>query len=603
MQCIQYEISAADPTTHLFHIKCHIPEPSSDGQRISLPAWIPGSYLIRDFAKNIVSIQASTDGRKLCLQAIDKDSWQCEPCPHNLLIEYTVYAGDDSVRAAKLDTQKGFFNGTSVFLRVHGQEQRACTVSIGAPESAGYESWHVATAMSAVNADKRGFGAYRAEDYDELVDHPVAMGKFTLARFQANGVPHSMALFGRHHAEPDRLCQDVQRICEHHIGFFQDAAPFKHYLFIVMVVGDGYGGLEHRASSVLICSRKSLPTSRRGTVDEHYREFLGLCSHEYFHAWNIKRIKPAAFIPIDYQKENYTRLLWMFEGVTSYYDDLALVRCGLIDSASYLELLGRTITRVLSGKGRLRQSIADSSFYAWTKFYKQDENAANAIVSYYAKGCLVALALDSKIRHCTQNKCSLDDVMRKLWLEYGKTGKGISEHTVEELAGQIAGTDLKAFFNQALYSTEDLALDEHLAAYGIDLRLRSARFWHDKGGVPAAPEELPPTETGAIFKKQGGTLKVIRVSDGSPAQQAGLWVGDELIACNGLKASQHNIQSELKQSRPGDTLQLHSFRADELQVLNLSLRAPEQTCSYLEINEDANEDQRAARRVWLQSEE
>jgi predicted metalloprotease with PDZ domain len=599
MQNIVYEILPSDPAAHLFHVRCHIPEPDTEGQQVSMPAWIPGSYLIRDFAKNIVKIRASSAGIPVVMRPLDKDTWQCAPCAQELSIDYQVYAGDSSVRGAKLDTTKGFFNGTSVFLRVHGREQQACTLLLNAPISANTTRWKVATAMSPVEINTQGFGEYRAQNYDELVDHPVAMGKFAPGKFIADGVPHEIALFGRHHADISRLCADLKRICEHHIRFFRDKAPVDHYLFIVMVVGEGYGGLEHRSSSALICSRDHLPHSSKPGMDDSYREFLGLCSHEYFHTWNVKRIRPAAFMPFDYQKENYTELLWIFEGITSYYDDRALLHSGLIDVKGYLELLSQMITRVLRSKGRFRQTVAESSYYAWTKFYKPDENSVNAVVSYYAKGALIALGLDLKIRANTRNRCSLDDVMFELWSGYGKTDKGIEETDFEALACRIGGQDLKQFFDLAVRSTEDLPLREWLEAFGITMNLRASESSSDKGGKPLS--KVPQAEMGITLKEEMGLVRVLTVGEGTPAQKAGVWAGDLIIACNGLKAGLKRIATELSHAEPGYQFVLHVFRGDELLVFNPILRAAEQTTCYLEINRDADIDQHTACAAWLQS--
>jgi len=597
MSNITYELSPSDPAAHLFRVRCRIPEPAAEGQRVSMPAWIPGSYLIRDFAKNIVGIRAGSDGRPVSMQPLDKDSWQCAPCENELLIEYEVYAGDPSVRGAKLDTTKGFFNGTSVFLRVHGREHDECVLSLRPPDTEAAAKWKVATAMTASSVDAQGFGEYRANGYDELVDHPVAMGRFTLGRFTADGVEHEIALFGRHYGDLKRLCSDLKHICEHHIRFFRDKAPFPHYLFIVMVVGEGYGGLEHRASSTLICSRDHLPHSSKPGMNDAYREFLGLCSHEYFHSWNVKRIRPAAFIPFDYQKENYTGLLWVFEGITSYYDDLALLRSGRIDAQSYLELLGQMITRVLRNRGRLRQTVAESSYYAWTKFYKPDENTANAVVSYYSKGALIALGLDLLIRQNTQNTKSLDDVMVELWTRYGRPEVGVEEYGFEELACKTGGESLRGFFDRTVRSTEDLPLDEWLAVCGIKVNLRASESSADKGGKPLA--KIPSAEMGITLKEEAGLVRVVHVGEGTAAQKAGVWAGDLIMACNGLKAGLKRIAFELSHAEPGDQFVLHVFRGDELLVFHPVLQAPEITTCYLEVDKDSTPQQNAARAAWL----
>src|SRR5262249_4853932 len=388
---VRYTVIPGQAEAHLCHVGRTVSAPDPSGQELALPAWIPGSYMIREFARNIVSIRAESRGKPVAIEKKDKHTWRVEACAGPLTVSCEVYARDLSVRGAYLDTRHAFFNGACLFLRPMGLEDRACELEIIRPRGARYRNWVVATAMTRAGAKPRGFGAYAAADYDELIDHPVAMGELALARFGACGVRHEIAIAGRHRADLPRRARDLKRVCEQHIRFFGEPAPMKRYLFLVNALGEGYGGLEHRASTALVCSRDDLPLRGESTVSERYRTFLGLASHEYFHTWNVKRIKPAAFTPYDLDREAYTSLLWAFEGITSYYDDLALVRSGLIGRKDYLELLGRTITSTLRTPGRARQTLADASFDAWIKYYRPDEKSPNATVSYYAKGSLVAL--------------------------------------------------------------------------------------------------------------------------------------------------------------------------------------------------------------------
>ncbi|HZV65686.1 MAG TPA: peptidase M61, partial [Telluria sp.] len=379
---IQYAIVPKDLAGHMFDLTVSVATPSPDGQVLTLPAWIPGSYMIREFARNIVRIRAESDGKPVALTKLDKHSWQAAPVAGPLSVHYEVYAWDLSVRAAHLDQTHGFFNGTSVFLRVEGQEAAPHQVDIQCPQDPAAKTWRVATALPELGAKRYGFGSYQAANYDELIDHPVEMGDFALASFKAHGVPHDIVISGRvPNLDMARLQADLKAICEAQIAFFEPRtkrAPMERYLFLTLAVGDGYGGLEHRASTALICARADLPTSaapKSPERSEGYVKFLGLCSHEYFHTWNVKRIKPAVFAPYDLQNETHTPLLWLFEGFTSYYDDLMLVRSGMIGEQTYLKLLAKTIGGVLRGSGRGKQSVADSSFDAWTKYYRQDENA------------------------------------------------------------------------------------------------------------------------------------------------------------------------------------------------------------------------------------
>jgi predicted metalloprotease with PDZ domain len=596
---VHYRITPNDPAAHLFEVRCTIIDPDPAGQRFSLPTWIPGSYLIRDFARHVVRVLAEADGRLLAVRKLDRSTWQCDPTPGPLTLINEVYAWDLSVRAAHLDATHGYFNGTSVFFQIHGRENRPCVVDIAAPVGETGQRWRVATALRRDGAPPYAFGRYGAADYDDLVDHPVEMGAFAVATFTACGVPHDVVLTGRHRADFDRLCRDLTTICEHHIRFFGEPAPFERYVFLITAVGEGYGGLEHRASTSLLCSRENLPRSGDREINEKYRTFLALASHEYFHAWNVKRIKPQAFMPYDLAREAYTRLLWAFEGITSYYDALALARTGLISPASYLELVGQTVTRLLRGAGRLKQTIEDSSFDAWIKFYKPDENTPNAVVNYYTKGALAALALDLTIRRDTRNGKSLDDVMRALWEWHGKTGTGVSEDGIERLAQEVSGIDLREFFNQALRSTEDLPLGGLLADVGVAFGLRAAESEQDKGGKAGAKSQAPRSTLGVRLAESGSDAKLATVHDGSAAHAAGLAAGDVMMAVDGLRATRGNLESLIGAYPPGATVHIHAFRLDVMMMFDVTLKAaPLDTC-FLALREDIDEPTRARRAAWL----
>ncbi|MFA7096424.1 MAG: PDZ domain-containing protein, partial [Gammaproteobacteria bacterium] len=406
----------------------------------------------------------------------------------------------------------------------------------------------------------------------------------------------------RHDADTERLAQDLRKLCEHHIRFFGEPAPMERYLFQVMAVGDGYGGLEHRSSTSLLCSRNDLPRRTARKMSEEYRRFLGLCSHEYFHTWNVKRIMPAAFQPYDLTREVHTTLLWAFEGITSYYDDLALVRAGIISRDDYLELLGQNVTRLLRGSGRLKQSVAESSFDAWTKYYKQDENAPNSVVSYYTKGGLIALALDLTIRRATDNARSLDDVMRALWERHGKTGIGVTEEGLERLIEEVSGVPLQPFFDQALRGTEDLPLAELLGHVGVEFHLRPAESATDKGGKPAARDESELAALPSLGIRTGDDpagAKVINVFDGGAAQEAGVSAGDVILAIDGLRATHTNLEGLLASRVPGDRIKVHLFRRDELMEFDVTLRAaPHDTC-YLRQQPDLDAATQARLASWL----
>ena len=583
---IRYSIKPLSTQAHTFEVRCNVANPDPAGQRFALPAWIPGSYLIRDFARHIVAIRAESGGKTLRLTKIDKHTWQTAPMRNGgpMTVTAEIYAWDLSVRGAHLDQTHAFFNGTSVFLRVHGQEDAPCLLDIQPPAGNACKDWRIATALEPAHGEQgcarlHGFGLYRAAGYDELIDHPVEMGSFTLARFKACGVPHEIAISGHHDCDLERLSADLKRICEWQIRFFGEPAPMSRYVFLVTAVGEGYGGLEHRASSALLCSRNDLPYPGMQGLSEGYRTFLGLCSHEYFHTWNVKRIKPAAFMPYQLERENYTTLLWAFEGFTSYYDDLALLRSGVIELKDWLELTAKTIGNVESGPGRRQQTLAESSFDAWSKFYRPDENTPNAVVSYYAKGALVALALDLTLRRKTHGKISLDDIMRTLWQRHGKTGTGVAEDDIRLISEELSGINLRRFFADAVHGTGELPLKKLLAPFAIKLD------WE-----PAKTPSL-----GIKIASENNEVKLATVYSLGAAQAAGLSAGDILLAIDGLRVTPASIDRQLARYQPGDSIKVHAFRRDELMEFKVRLDPPPAGTAKLTLGGKSDR----LRREWL----
>ena len=509
----------------------------------------------------------------------------------------TACAARTSIRRTLTST------GPCVFPMVVGQDDETCKLQIVNTDIAAAKKWRVATSMNRDGADPYCFGNYVADDYAELIDHPVEIGKLSIGEFEAGGVPHAIVIRGNTKADMRRLCHDLETLCSHHMTLLGNPGDLDRYLFLLHAPGSGYGGLEHRWSSSNICSRDNLPIRGDEGVSPEYRTFLGLVSHEYFHLWNVKRMKPAAFTPYDLSQESHTELLWVFEGITSYYDDLALVRSGLISDADYLELLGQVITRVNRGLGRKRQSVAESSFDAWTKFYKQDANAGNAIVSYYAKGSLIALSLDLKLRSETDGRVSLDDVMRACWKRWGESGEGMPEGGLETVAEEVSGLDLGDFFNASVRGTGELGLESLLREHGVDYFARRASGRNDKGGKETDAKQLPAVWLGANLAPSNGSAIFASVTNGGPAEEAGVSPGDELIALDGLRAGVDSIDARIRRYRPGDKSELVLFRGDELLTTKMVWReAPEDTC-FLEINADADDTHAARRGAWLHPEE
>ncbi|HEY1098667.1 MAG TPA: PDZ domain-containing protein [Myxococcota bacterium] len=605
---ITYRITPKNPSAHLFEVSLTIEKPAAQ-QQVWLPVWIPGSYLVREFARHFVNVEASTKKGAVVVDKLDKHTWQVATGGDDVTITATVYAWDLSVRAAHLDLTHAFFNGPSVFLAVAGREHEPCDVIIEPPADERCKGWKVATTLPAVDVRATGptggFGRFRAADYDELCDHPVEMGTFDLVEFVAGGVPHQMVITGRTRFDKERLAKDLAAICSEQIRMMHGDGPppFSRYLFMTMAVGDGYGGLEHRSSTALVCKRDDLPKMGMTEPTDGYRSFLGLCSHEYFHLWNVKRIKPAAFSPYDLKVENYTTLLWAFEGITSYYDDLALVRSGVISVDSWLELVGQTATRVLRWAGRHKQNLVDSSFDSWVKYYRQDENTPNSQVSYYTKGSLVALALDLTIRAATDDDKSLDDVMRLLFARYGDnvagTNGGVPEDGVERIASEVAGIDLTPFFDEYLRGTNDVPLGGLLEPLGLRYQTRPLDTDGDTGGKAGKKDA---DKRGTLNVSLGGGddgAHLSVVHDNGAAQAAGLSAGDVIIAVDGLKVNKGSLHRVIGERAIGERVHVHAFRRDELFEVDVVVGAPEHKAAFLTVDDKAGADVVARRAAFL----
>ena len=540
---IDHLIEAADPHAHTWQVTLTVPRPAQR-QRVSLPVWIPGSYLVREFARHLSRLQARQGPRQCHIEQLDKCSWRvhCEG-RGRLQLRYEVYAFDTSVRAAYLDAQRGFFNGTGVFLRVDGRDDETQRLRIGALP----RGWQVATAMD----EATGARSFSAASYAELVDHPVELGRFWRGEFELRGVPHAFVVAGALPSfDGPRLLADTRRICETQMRFWHGRGkpPMARYVFMLNAVGDGHGGLEHRASTALIAPRRNLPRLGMGAADEGYVGLLGLISHEYFHTWNVKRLKPREFEAIDFGAENYTRLLWFFEGFTSYYDDLLLLRAGLVDAPAYLRLLAKSVNAVRAMPGRRRQSVADASFDAWVKYYRGDENTPNATVSYYAKGALVALACDLSLRAGGR---SLDELMRALWQSSG--GAGIDETDIAAACRALGGVELERQLHQWVDGIDELPLAPLLRQAGVE--------WRDVPGDLAAELGLRLSE-GPL-----SGVQVKHVLRGGAAERAGVHAGDELLAVDGWRVRRlDEARHWLRADQPFELLVVRDQRLTTLRV-------------------------------------
>jgi predicted metalloprotease with PDZ domain len=573
---IRYRIDLLDPAAHRYRVTLTVPAPARE-QVLSLPVWIPGSYMVREFGRHLSGFRARQGRRELPLTQLDKTSWRVEPAGRGALtVVYEAYAFDTSVRTAFLDDSRGFFNATSLCLRVHGQESLPHEVRLDSLPA----GWEVATAMPPVAGERH---AYVSADYDELVDHPFELGRFWRGRFEAGGVPHEFVVAGAWPGfDGERLLADAKRICSAQIAFWHGRGkpPFSRYVFLLNTVEEGYGGLEHRASTALLANRRDLPRQGQAAMSDGYQTLLGLISHEYFHTWNVKRLKPAEFLRFDYTRENYTRLLWFFEGFTSYYDDLMLRRAGLIDSARYLKLISRTLSGVRATPGQQVQSVAESSFDAWVKYYRSDENTPNATISYYTKGALVGLLLDLHLRRAGE---SLDALMRRLWK--AAPGGAVTEQLVLAEVAALGGEPLAGLLAAWVHGRQELPLAEALSAAGIQLGEEKAG-WAAALGLKLSESPL----TGVQVKS---------VLAGGAAAQAGVSAGDELLAVDGWRIRRlDDAQQWVASDAPFELLLVRQQRVRRLTVKPRAVPAFERNVT-LAPDPQAGPAALALRRAWL----
>ncbi|WP_151813549.1 M61 family metallopeptidase [Acinetobacter ursingii] len=534
---LHYQIEFDDYRQHLIHVTMRFL--ANPNQELWLPTWIPGSYLIREFAKHIESVKAYDEaGRLLSIRKDQKNRWQLFNTDHELItVEYDVYAYDLSVRGAYVDQTRLYVNPACVCLGLKDQEQSACEVELFLPEE--LKHFQLATGLTSKSLVKGRF-TLKAESYDQLIDSPFELAEQTRFSFEANAIEHEFVVSGQHQTNVERLKSDLTKICETEIAIF-GSAPFKNYTFMTMATGNSYGGLEHCNSTSLITPRNDLPKANEPEEpSEDYQRFLGLCSHEYFHSWLVKFIRPENFAQYNLHQESYTSLLWIFEGFTSYYDDLILLRSGVISQTSYLKLLKAQMDRYLQNPGRFIQSVSESSFDAWIKFYRQDENSNNAGTSYYNKGALVALCLDLGLRTYGS---SLDALLRRL---YENTQKGIqvNERSIFDLCKELTGQDWTERLSFLINTTEELPINELLPSFGL-----SYQFKHDK----ALPFGLK------LQDKPEGVL-IQQANRAGEGAKAGLSAQDVIVAIDGLKASEKLLAQYARQQ---GQFTVFAFRRDE----------------------------------------
>ncbi|MDO6693418.1 PDZ domain-containing protein [Aliiglaciecola sp. 3_MG-2023] len=589
---VHYSVTVDSIAGHTFKIVQTINITDQGNIKFKLPAWIPGSYMIRDFAKNVVSLKAYDDDlQSLKIEKLDKQSWQVTPGKGKVHIESIVYAFDLSVRSAYICDEYAFFNGTSVFFEVEGYSG-PCSVDVSIPD-AKLDSWSIATAMLQTHTHK-STQSFKADNYQSLIDHPLILGELDIVYFSVKDVKFEFILTGSHQTDMDRICRDLPKICDHHLSLFDENTPVERYLFITLLCAAGFGGLEHSHSTVLQFPRNQLPSkAQQHKMPDGYRTFLSLCSHELFHTWHVKRTKPAEFINLDLSRETYSEQLWIYEGFTSYIDDLSLLRCGLIDVTSYFEVLGQTLTRLKRNPGNLKQTVTESSYDAWTRFYQQDASAANNIVSYYAKGAEIALCLDLLIRKESNNNYSIFDLLKILWQRFGSVNIGTQNDSIHKILKNDLHVDLDNFLERALYSTSPIPTEQLLAEFGVTLHCRARKDVADKGGMPA--QETLSVDFGATFEATATGISIMQVLEDSAAYEAGLQVKDNLVAIEEWQVSKDSFFNVLENYQDQSQVRLHVFRDGKLKTFTMPIRSAVKDTLYLTTS---NEQKQA---LWLNS--
>ena len=542
-------------------------------QTIKLANWVAGSYMIRDFSRHIIQIQAACNGEMVPLTQISKNEWHTPERAGEYVIHYTVYANDLSVRASLLDNERGFIDGACLFLYLPERCDEICHVQFEMLPN----NWRIHTTLPEIDTN-----CFQAASYAELIDHPMELGaNLETLTFSAHGITHRITLSGHYRDfDRERLRTDCQKICQTELDLFPAPAPFHDYLFLLHLGDNIYGGLEHRSSSALHADRNALPAQHMGVASPEYTQLLGLIAHEYFHAWNVKSIKPSGFLSYNLDKECYTEQLWAFEGITSFYDDLILARSRVITPEQYLDLLAQTITRVQRNIGRKWQTLAQSSFTAWHKYYKQDENAPNAITSYYQQGALTAFCLDQTIR--ARSHWSLDTVMQTLYRQWCDTGKGIDEQQWQQHAQRITGLNLQDFFQAALYQTDDLPLSGCLKRIGVQLTYLAAPCYETGKLVRDLPHFADVPDLGCRYQQQTDRAIITHVFNDGSTEHAGLKPQDSIIAIDGFACTDFAAQTA---TRVGETHRVDYFRHGVLQHTNLTIQAASPNTAYLQIIE------------------
>jgi predicted metalloprotease with PDZ domain len=586
---LRYRVTLDDPQAHEIQLRLEVPAlPERTLLRFGMPAWAPGSYMIRDFARHVYDLRV-TDlrGRSLPLERLDKQRWEVASGGQPVRIQWRVFAFEETVRTSFFDARHAYFNGSSVFFYLEGEPDRPCLVEIEPRRG-----WVVSTALPRL----AGAGSiYQAVSYDELADSPFEVGTQAVHAFRAGRTAFEVAIYGQTNAEVPRLLRDLRRIVTASGAMF-GGFPFDRYLFIIHCLGARGGGLEHAASSTLDIAGFGFED------DKAYQRFNELAAHEFFHVWNVKRIRDRVLGPFDYRQENYSRLLWFHEGFTEYMESIVLLRGGLLDAETYLDDLAEDWPKYAARPGRNVTPLSELSLEAWIKLYKPAENHPNRTVSYYEKGKWAALVLEILMREATQGRRGLEQLFRRLWNQFGRRGIGIDEADIQAAVADTAGKPLSLFFSRYIRGTDELPVPALLRRAGLKVQ-REAPWQEEAAGDRTRARRLRPY-TGISWAGGNpvgpGERAVVRsVVAGSPAWRAGITYGDEIVAVEGVRVTALTAPRRLADRPPGSQVELHLFRREALQTARLTLGSSPERKLRLSFDERPGERARAVRHGWL----
>jgi len=568
---LSYQVAMSQPASHLFEVTLHLSNWQSATLDLKMPVWTPGSYLVREYARHLQDFKATSSQGDLSSHKLSKNHWQVATAGvSEVKVSYRVYANELTVRTNHLDTTHGYFNGAALFFFVPGLEQQPIEVKIVPPQS----DWQVSTTLPQIEGETN---TYVAQDFDTLVDTPFEVGTQRVYNFEVLGTPHSLAIWSQGNANPQQIIADTTKVIETEAAMF-GGLPYKQYLFLLHLSGSGYGGLEHKD-----CCTLNYP--RFGFRDrDKYQRFIQLVAHEFFHLWNVKRIRPQALEKFNYEGENYTTSLWFCEGTTSYYDILIPLRAGIYNRKTCLKNLSKDISKYLNTIGRTVQPLGESSYDAWIKLYRRNANSDNNQISYYLKGQFVSLLLDLLIRAKHQNKRSLDDVMSLMWQRFGQSEVGFSETELRDTIAEVAAVKLDDFFSRYIETTEELPFDDYLAPFGLYLKT-------------VTESDIP--YLGIKLQSENNREVIQFVAAESPAALVGIDAKDELLAIDGIKIDAKSLNERLKDYQAGDTIQIVLFHQDELQTLCVTLDKPQSNSYELVIKDDLSPQQQQNLRGWL----